>query len=48
MSFVTDHDATNDSYYCVKYHDLVDVAKLTYYGAKVLQALKSVPIPPPP
>lgn len=48
VSFVTDHDATNDSYYCYRYKDLYDVAKLAYYAAKALETIKKFPIPPPP
>jgi hypothetical protein len=45
---VTDHNATDAFTYCIRVTDAATAAKLTYYGAKLFQLLRSLPVPPPP
>lgn len=46
--YLTDSDQSDPAHgvRCVRLHDVVDVAKIIYYGGRVIQILKSLPPPP--
>lgn len=48
IRFTHDKDATSDTLYCVKGKDVVTVAKLLYYGSRILKYIEEAPVPPPP
>jgi hypothetical protein len=48
LSYVADHDDSNDVTYCVPLHEVVDVGKALYWGFKLFKLLKSLPPPPIP
>lgn len=48
LSYVTDHDASDEFTYCVTGETVEVAARVIYYGVKAFKALKGAPIPPPP
>jgi hypothetical protein len=44
---VDDHDSSNEFAYCVRVDELAVVVKIAYYGARLFQILRSLPVPPP-
>lgn len=47
LSFLSDRDETGEFVYCRPVSDVVNIARLAYYAAKLFQALRGAPIPPP-
>lgn len=47
LSFVTDHDASDEFTYCVPAGQVAEVAKFVYYGVKLIKLLRGLPVPPP-
>lgn len=47
VTSLQDVDATGAEWYCTRADELELAAKLVYYGAKLLQVLKTVPPPLP-
>lgn len=45
FGYLTDHDASSSTTQCVKLSTAINVAKLTYYGGKLIQLLRSLPPP---
>jgi hypothetical protein len=48
LSYVTDHDASDEFTYCVRLGEVATAAKLAYYAAKLVKLLRGLPVPPPP
>jgi hypothetical protein len=48
LSYLDDHDSSDDHTYCVRVTEAAGISKLVYYTAKIFQVIRSRPIPPPP
>jgi len=47
LSYIADHDDSNDFTYCVPLHTITDVGKAAYWAFKLFKLIRSVPPPPP-